>query len=517
MSQTAEATRTRLRPLDALVLVASLSTLVSYAVHAAALVRYPWDWSPDEGLFLDHARRILEAPRTLYGRSAVPFPACHGPLLPLLLAPIVALFPEPLHAARILAAGWTTVIVAGVFLLVRKRADWPLALASAALALAPFNLTFWYMLVRVDGLMTALWLLAALALLPQRLERGSDRLSWPRIAAGSLLLLASVLAKASAVAYGAPLVLGWLLVDRASAARLCLTLGAGGLAVFLGLQALTDGGFLWAMRLWALMPIDIVFMKTNLWIFFERAWTVLLLAVVGLLVAVRAGARPWRAGATLLWLGGLLIVPAMSMLGAWWNYLLPLLCATVVLGGWFWAVPARPGSRPLQSLGAVCVALLALWLAASRRFPLPTEEVEATAGAFYAFVSETARSLRRPILAARPEYAYFVAGQASEVEGSTFTLLVRAKAQGMERVRERLEAQAYGLVLFSSFPPAFSESLERRYVRVGTCEREFFYGPTVFTFLVPRDSQVRFDPPPGTRCRPLPRLASAGTDSAARR
>ena len=151
--------------LTGLSLAASLVVLGLYAAHVLVLVRYPFDWSPDEGLSLDYARRLLEAPATLYARSVTPFPSAYGPLLPAVLAPVVWLAGEPLAPARLLALGWTALGALAVFLLVRPVASPALALASCALALAPFDLTFWHVLVRVDGLMVALWLLAAVPLL----------------------------------------------------------------------------------------------------------------------------------------------------------------------------------------------------------------------------------------------------------------------------------------------------------------------------------------------------------------
>ncbi len=68
--------------------------------------------------------------------------------------------------------------------------------------------------------MTTLWLWAAVALLPRRLERGADRLTPTRAIGGSALLLAAVLTKPTAVLHGALLVLGWPLVDIRSALAL---------------------------------------------------------------------------------------------------------------------------------------------------------------------------------------------------------------------------------------------------------------------------------------------------------
>ncbi len=475
---------------------ASLLALGIYAWQAVSLTRYPWDWSPDEGLFLEYARRLVQDPVMLYPRSVTPYPASHGPLQPVILAPIVALFAEPIRPARVLAMGWTALIALAVYRLVRRKATWPQALACAALVLAPLDLTFWFMLLRVDGLMTAFWLLGAVVLLPERLERGADRLSWPRAGVGALLLLAAVLVKLSAILHTAPLVLGWLLVDVASGLRLASLVGGGGLAALLGLQVATAGGFLWAMQLWK-SPFQPSLIALHGWIFFDSTWMVFLFAAFCLLAATRAGIRPFRDGALLLMLGGLAIVPSMARLGAWWNYLLPLLCATVVLAGrWLGCSTGR-----FARFGPSLTALLALALAASRTFPLPTLEDERTARAFYDFVGEAVRHERKPILATRPEYAYYVAGQPTEIEGASIDQVWAARVPGIELIRERLDATSYGLVVGLGLPGDLGAALQLRYRRVGSCELRFFYGLTAFTLHLPRDSSLRFAPPPGTRCR----------------
>jgi hypothetical protein len=183
------------------VLVAAVVAAV-YLAHAIALARYPWDWSPDEGLFLDYARRLLHAPGTLYGRTVVPIPLVYTPLFVLSLAPLVDL-PHPLQPARLLQVAWTALLVGAAYALVRQRAGRPLAAVTASLVLAPLGISFWYMLVRVDALMIALWTASAVWLLPRRLARGEDRLGRGRLLAGAAVLLAAVLAKPTAALHGA--------------------------------------------------------------------------------------------------------------------------------------------------------------------------------------------------------------------------------------------------------------------------------------------------------------------------
>jgi 4-amino-4-deoxy-L-arabinose transferase-like glycosyltransferase len=155
-----------IRALEILAAAAAAVVLVVFASRAAALVAYPWDWSPDEGLMLDLGRRAVQDPAGLYGRSFVPFPAVYGPVLPALLAPLSGLGLRMLPAARMLALAWTAVATLAVYQLVRARTGPVAGLVAAALSLAAFDVSFWFMLVRPDGPMMALWLLAAVASRP---------------------------------------------------------------------------------------------------------------------------------------------------------------------------------------------------------------------------------------------------------------------------------------------------------------------------------------------------------------
>jgi hypothetical protein len=410
------------------------------------------------------------------------------------------------------ACVWTVVVVASIYALARRSAPRPLALIGAALALAPMNLSFWYLLVRVDGLMIAFWLLAATRLLPSRLERGSEQLGWTRAWTGGALLLAAALAKPTAIVHGAPMVLAWFLVDPPGARRLLAALGAGGLLLLVLLQALTSGGFLWVMGLWSLHPAQPGLLALLALIFLQMSGVVFLFAIAGFWVALRSGSRPARDGALPLLAGGLLILPLMAKAGAWWNYLLPAYCGAVVLAARWWGaaagVPRGPTavrSARIQATGAVLGAALAVGLVLGRTFPLPNAEDEATAATFYRFVG----SQRKPILATRPDYAYFVANQPVEVEGSTFAHLVEARVPGTEAVLDRLRQRVYGLVVaISYFWPgnrAFEEALERNYRIVGSCTLGYFYGRTRFVLLSPAGGPDTFRPPPDTRCEAIRR------------
>lgn len=480
------------RESDALVIVAALVVFGLTARGAAILLAYPWDWSPDEGLALDYARRVVEAPTTLYGRALIPFPAAYTPLLPLLLAPLVRLSDEPLAGARALALGWTAAAALGVVLLVRRRSGVALGLVAAALVLAPRDFSMWFLLVRVDGLMIALWLGSATVLLPARLERGADELSGTRLWTGTALLLASVLTKPTAVMHGAPLVLGWFLVSRRSAWRLTAAMLAGGLVALAVLQLATSGGFLWTMRLWRVHPWHPGLLPRLVSMFLAAHSLLLLCLVIAIAVAWRRQERPFRDSAWLLVLGGLAVVPALGKGGAWTNYLLPLYCALVVLACRLWPKTPAPAVLAPAALG---LALLA------RPFPLPTSADADTSAAFYSFV----RDRGRPILATRPDYAYFVVRQPVEAEGSGLPYLVAARMPGTEELLERVRLRYYRLIValpyFWPNDPAFEQALTQGYEIAATCTLGFFYGQSEFVLLLPRSDGTRFVPPPAARCR----------------
>jgi 4-amino-4-deoxy-L-arabinose transferase-like glycosyltransferase len=498
--------------LTAFALAASFLVLAAYAERTVALAAYPWDWSPDEGLSLDYGRRALRAPESLYTRSVSPFPSAYGPVLPALLAPIVALSAQPLRPARLLALAWTLAGALAVYALVRRRGSRTAGLAAAALSLAPFDLTFWYVLVRVDGLMVALWLTAAAVLLPARLEKGADRLGTGRLVAGTALLLSAVLAKPTAVLHGTPLVLGWWLVDRRSAWRLAAAVSASGLLALAALQWASGGGFLWVNRLWALHPSQPGLREIVLSGFIGSAWPLVLLCALLALGRAHDGAGSdrrepplARESALLLLAGGLLAVPALSKEGAWWNYLLPLLAALAVLAG---HLASRGGAAgPGAAARSVALAVVALALAATRTFPLPTAEDERTARVLYDYVEEHVARTPGPILVSRPDLASFLVGQPAEIEGSSYVHLAAARAPGTERVLGRLQRREYTLLVETWPLPRFGgygEAIEAGYTFAGGCIVGYFYGPTAVHVRPRRDLPHPMIPRVGTRCGSAP-------------
>jgi hypothetical protein len=481
------------------VLVVSL-----YGQAAIALIGYPWDWSPDEGLHLDYGRRFARSPSSLYTESVVPIPDFYGPVLPALLAPLAARATAPLGPARALACLWTLLIAAATYRLVRSRSPPYLATITAALIIAPFHLSFWYLLVRPDGPMVALWLWAAVVTLPRSLERGSTTLSWPRAALGATLLAAAVFAKPVAVLHGAPLVLGWLLVDWRSALRLGGLVSALGVVVVAVLEIGTGGGYLHLIPLWATHGTQVGLWRMNVTYFIVNAAPILALALAGLARSLRAGGRPFRDPTWLLLIGGLLVVPALKKYGALPNYLLPLLCGLTAFAGRCWP---RTGSSATASaaLPSALAVVAALVLVRTESIPLPPRGAVATAQAFYAAVVGLVETGGRPLLALRPEYAYFLVDQPVEAEGSSFKFLLAASAPGAEGVLRGLEERRYRTVTLLTAGltdgEPLAQALHRGYVSLGSCDLSYYYGPATALIMVPKDRRATFDPPPGTRCR----------------
>jgi hypothetical protein len=484
----------RVAPAVALACLAGV--LAVYGAQAAVLLRYAWDWSPDEGLFLDYARRLLQAPATLYPKSIVPYPAIYGPLIAVVLAPIAALAEQPLPAARalnlaLLAAGGTA-----VFLLVRRRAGTAAGAAAVALWLAPLDVSFWHVLVRPDTPMLVALLLAACWLTPERLERGAQRLDTRRLLAGGAALVAATLFKPTAALHGAPLIGAWFLVDAAGAARLLAFVAGAGLACAALLELLSGGGWSWSQRLFAEHPYFPDQVGVILGLFATRTWPVLLLVAAAFADAWRRGRAPWRDGSVALVLGGLVILPALGKGGAYFNYLLPLLSALVIAGG-RWLSPAAWGGPLLAGPAALALAL-------ATAFPLPSAREGPTAAFFYDVVREAARDA--PVLAIAPDYAYFVAGQPVEME-ATGLLFLSQGAPGAELIVERLLGRRYALVIEGPWRlPATpgARAVFAGYVPVGECRLGSFLGPLPYRLSVPRGSRLKFLPPQGIDCRPAP-------------
>ncbi len=517
----------RLSIVRGIALALCLAVVARFAFGCAQLVAWPFDWDPGEGLSLDYARRLLRAPGTLYPRdTVVPYPLVYTPLLTAVLAPVVAWSSAPLQSARAVLLGFAALAGASAFSLGRRAARAEDRLAAGALAVAllfcAVGHSFWFAMVRTDGPMIALWLAAAAVALPERgsasgsreagepdaaaVEKGArddgsvrgGALSWRRAWVGGALLVLAVLAKPTAALLGAPIVLGWLAVDRASAIRLGAATVALGALSFGALELATAGGFLRCLAL-QLDHAQVPGQSQRLllgWLL--RHGPLLALGLVAALLLVRrrdtAQHPSLRRGgsvldpALLLWLAGPLSLPLLGKSGAIFVYLLPWACGQAVLvARWL----ARLGAPGLLA-GAVVAALVSV----TQTFPLPSPEDARTAQSFYAFVRERGA----PLLASNPDLAYFAVGQPVDIEGSSFPFLAEHREPGIQQVLEGVRDARYRLIIEKS---RAGRIVAPAYEAVGACDLGYFLGTLRFTLLVPRGSGVRFARAEGDRCAVL--------------
>jgi hypothetical protein len=355
--------------------------------------------------------------------------------------------------------------------------------------------TFWLTLVRTDGLMLAFWLWAAVILLPKALRRGAETLSWRRALGGSALLVLATHTKPTVVVMGAPLILGWLLVDWRSAARLGLATATLGGLVFVTLQIVTDGGFWRSLALQGSMPFDVhqavrlIGHSLRVW------WGALALSAIGLWIAVRRRDGSWRDGAWLLCAAGPLSMPLLSKFGAGPNYLLPWACGQAVLAGRLFGTSPSPLASWGQMMGGLASAAIVCKLMLTQHFPLPTEQDRRTSDAFYEFV----KSVKPPIMAATPDYASVLVGQSVLVESATFPTLAASMAPGTQELLRSLRQPGYNLLI------EYTNNwklVSRGYTRIAACSLGYFYGKALATLFVPDADvgHVRFPMLQGARC-----------------
>src|SRR5256885_7684276 len=238
-------------------MLTAATAILIYAAGAAMLVGYPYEWDPSEGGALEVAWRLLHDPAQLYPHgTVVPHPFPLPPLQALLHVPLVLTSGADLRGPRALSLVILVAILGAIYVLVRRAGgeggSRRLAWVAAATLLAPLADSFWLMLARVDGLMIALLLWAAVVGLPRELRRGAAVLSTKRALATAALLVLACLAKPSAALHGAPLLLAWALVDWRSFVRLAAATVALGLAAGGAIDVASHGGFLESNRLWLL-------------------------------------------------------------------------------------------------------------------------------------------------------------------------------------------------------------------------------------------------------------------------
>ncbi len=141
------------------------------------------------------------------------------------------------------------------------------------------------------------------------------------------------------------------------------------------------------------------------------------------------------------------------------------------------------------------MASLALALALHGRFPLPNSADEATARSLYSYIDRFVRENGGPLLAIRPEFAYVIARQDVEMEGSCYLHLARNRAPGAELVTGRLGQATYTLVVMSwPMPDDAIAELKRSYTFARACRVGYYYGQTPVALFTRDDRFTPLEP-----------------------
>ena len=359
--------------------------------------------------------------------------------------------------------------------------------------------------------MVALWLAAAAVLLPPRRSSAGPRTrsppaGWPP---GPPLLLAAVLVKPTAVLHGAPLVLGWFLVDRRSAWRLVAALAASGLAALGRCSCATGGGFLWATPPLGPAPRRPSRARRSCrsCASARSVWPILVLALGRLRRGrPRRGASPARAGAAAAGRGAGRRAPPWASTAPRGTTSSPSRGPgrgdRLVVG----AAARRPGRGAGAAVATPAVG--ALVASCSRRpgvFPLPTAarrgDRPAPSTASRSDVSRGGRAARFLVEPARPR---LLPRQAARRDRGLELPHAGPPAPPAPSASRPASSAPYSLVVgtWPLAPRPLAEARQTGYRYVGACRLGFYFGPVLTRVYVRRDLPFTLPASQGARCGP---------------
>ena len=326
--------------------------LVSYVLHARALLVFPFEVDPGEGFDVNGAVVFLQGGE-LYGDSArFPFFALnYPPVYPLLIAPLVAAFGPAIWVGRVVsvAAGLGTALVVASAVSFPRAAVFPSLLAGLAFIASSYAFHV-SPLARVTSLMLFLGV-AGLFCLERGAEGRTVRPAW--LAAGLALLIAGIYTKPvslDAAAAG----LAYLVIRRPSGWVVAVL---GSIAVGFALHGLlewTSGGrYANAVFTSNAYPWDAE-QAFGFWRnFLETHWPLLLLGLAGLWAHLLSR---WLSVWVLYLLAGGVTALTAGRWGAGESYFLPIVIACCVLGGraLAWGI-ARDSRAHMLGVGALGV------------------------------------------------------------------------------------------------------------------------------------------------------------------
>jgi hypothetical protein len=321
-----------------------------FLLHAVLALSHRYSIGYGEAPLVDQAMRLASG-QNIYRSdlSSPPYTVSnYAPLYPLLMAPFVALFGPSYLPGRIISLFST--LASGVFLaqIVYIHSQDRLAAAvTTLLFLAIRYVVGWSPAARVD--MLAMALSTAALYVVARWPA-----TWRSLLGSSLLLVAAIYTRQSH-GLAAPLAaFVWLLArDWRQAARMAALVGGVGLALLLGLNALTRGGFCFNIVTANVNEFD--WQRVRWWWrdLRETASILLVLGGVALLLTPRR-ARTWPLLIPYL-IGSFLSALTIGKIGSSINYLLELSAALCLAAGTLLA-----WSRKHEWLRAFLLVLLAL-------------------------------------------------------------------------------------------------------------------------------------------------------------
>jgi hypothetical protein len=302
--------------------------VIIFALYTAIEVAYRYSLDYGEAPLIDQAVR-LSARENIYRQdiSTPPYTiANYPPLYVISLIPFLNWFDSPFHMARVISV--IAALLSGTFLgliihsLSKNRYA---ALVAALLFFASPYVVQWSSLARIDSLALAFatGALFVLARWP------NERWGWLM---GGLLLVAAAYTRQS-YALAAPLAaFVWLWSqDKRRAIALALLVGGLGIALFLLMNIITDGGFYYNLITANVNEFTWERLKDNLVQLWEDNYIILLLSAFFLLMGWRSQ-KSWPILAFFL-VGAFLSGLTIGKIGSNINYFLELAAALALVAG----------------------------------------------------------------------------------------------------------------------------------------------------------------------------------------
>ena len=307
---------------------------VIFAIHSILAISYPYSLDYGEAPLIDQAKR-LSAGENIY-RPDINTPpytiANYPPLYVISLIPFLSWLDSPFQMGRVIsliATLFSTAFIGLTILTFTK--DRLSALAAALFFLASPYVVQWSGLARIDSLALA-FATGALFVLARW-----PRSRWAWLGSGLLLVLAVYTRQSYALA--APLAaFAWVWThSKRRAIELAVLVGGLGLALFLMLNALTDGGFYYNIVTANINEFGWERQADNLKRLWEEAHIILLMGALFLLIGWRSQ-KSWALLAPFL-VGAFLSGLTIGKIGSNINYFLELTAALALIAGmmiiWF--------------------------------------------------------------------------------------------------------------------------------------------------------------------------------------